>query len=311
MPQSTTTSSNRLERLQQVYSETKHRLHRTHKGASQWLSQNGLDVEDFRRKSQQFLAATTLASGMILHSPVDMQVAHQVKALERSAQELAQEELMAELEQFFADLKVLVQQPPGHLAPEKEAYVEQHLTDLLGFAVTAELEGNRLNHSLGIMGGEQHLLRFPTDMLANHDAYLEAGIAPNRGAFGWFTENGELTEKAIDREKYYFAVQTLYLPNWNSDYSELKPWYQFRKMIVINPAEELAVVGVVADAGPAQWVQKQYGGSPEIIREGKIWSQSSRGRVFLFFVDDPEDQVPLGVVDLAKLKEQIILVAQG
>jgi len=55
-------------------------------------------------------------------------------------------------------------------------------------------------------------------------------MAPNRGAFGWFTENGQLTEKAVQQEKYYFAVQTLYLPDWNTNHKELKPWYKFRKM---------------------------------------------------------------------------------
>ena len=172
------------------------------------------------------------------------------------------------------------------------------MSSLLGFEVVAELEGQRLNHSIGIMGGEQHLRRFPGDSLQEHDAYQEAGIAPNRGAFGWFTENGELTADAIQREKYYFAVQTLYLPAWNRQYQTLKPWYKFRKMIVINPAEKKAVVGIVGDAGPAAWVQKQFGGSPEVIREGKIWSPKSRGRVLLLFVDDPENEVPLGTIDL-------------
>jgi hypothetical protein len=65
-------------------------------------------------------------------------------------------------------------------------------------------------------------------------------MAPNRGAFGWFTENGQLTPEAVLREKYYFAVQTMYVPNWNSDHETLKPFYKFRKMIVINPMDQEA-----------------------------------------------------------------------
>jgi hypothetical protein len=76
-------------------------------------------------------------------------------------------------------------------------------------------------------------------------------------------------------------------------------------MIVINPAERLAVVGVVGDAGPAMWVKKQFGGSPEVIREGKIWSPKSRGKVILLFVNDPEDKVPLGPINLDELKQQL------
>jgi hypothetical protein len=148
------------------------------------------------------------------------------------------------------------------------------------------------------MGAEQHLLRFPGDELAAHDAYLEAGIAPNRGTFGWFTQNGQLTPESILREKYYFAVQLMYLPEWGQDYQKLKPWYKFRKMIVINPAEQVAVVGVVADAGPSMWVKKQFGGSPEVIREGSIWSPNSKGKVMILFVDDEENHVPLGPISL-------------
>ena len=107
----------------------------------------------------------------------------------------------------------------------------------------------------------------------------------------------------VQNEKYYFAVQTLYLSDWNQRYPELKPWYKFRKMVVVNPTEEIAVVGVVGDAGPAMWVKKQFGGSPEIIREGKIWSPKTNGKILLLFVDDPENQVPLGPIDL-KFKPQ-------
>ena len=91
----------------------------------------------------------------------------------------------------------------------------------------------------------------------------------------------------------------MYLANWNQDYPELKPWYKYRKMIMINPSEQMAVVGVIADAGPAAWVQKQFGGSPEVIREGKVWSNNSRGRVILLFVDDPNDEIPLGPIDIS------------
>jgi hypothetical protein len=191
-----------------------------------------------------------------------------------------------------------VKQPPGHMDKQAELYLEQQLSDLLGFNVSAELDGNRLNHSIGIMGGEQHLKRFAGDTLEQHDAYIESGIAPNRGAFGWFTEQGQLSPEAIQREKYYFAVQTLYLPNWNSDHRHLKEWYKFRKMVMINPADKVAVVGVVGDAGPALWVKKQFGGSPEVIREGKVWSPNARGRVMLLFVDDPENRIPLGPINL-------------
>jgi hypothetical protein len=269
--------------------------------AKAWLATHHETLQDVKTASQQLVAATSLAGSMIMNKGQVDQMQDLVQAPEDHSQLIAsitEEEHQA----IMAKMQSLVQMPPGHLEKQDELYLEQQLSDMLGFQVTAELEGHRLNHLIGIMGGEQHLKRFPTDTLDQHDAYRESGIAPNRGAFGWFTDQGQLTEQAIQREKYYFAVQTLYLPDWNTNHKELKPFYKFRKMIAINPAEEVAVVGVVGDAGPAMWVKKQFGGSPEVIREGKIWSKSSRGRVMLFFVDDPEDKIPLGPIELKAAK---------
>ncbi len=301
-------TSSKLQKLQQFYQQSKDRFYDSHTTANQWLKEHSLEVDDFRQKSQQLLAATSVAGSMMLHQPTNLQVNKQIQAMEREKDD----QLLAQLSQeerelVMEKLKSIVTMPPGQLNQEDELYIEQQLSDILGFSVTAELDGHRLNHTIGIMGGEQHLKRYPTDALTNHDAYQDAGIAPARGAFGWFTENGELTEKAVQMEKYYFAVQTLYLPDWNSNYDNLKPWYKFRKMIVVNPSEQMAVVGVVGDAGPAQWVKKQFGGSPEVIREGKIWSPESKGRVILLFVDDPNDSIPLGPINLDTLSPQLAL----
>lgn len=288
-----------LAQIDQAFQRVQQTFKDKHKVAAAWLEANKIPLDNLKLGSQQFLAATALASSMVMKQTVDAQVAEQLVAQESKPEDSLLTRISVEEHQAIIDkMKSLVRQAPGHLQREDELYLEQQLSDMLGFVVTAELDDHRLNHSVGIMGGEQHLRRFPTDTLEQHDAYQESGIAPNRGAFGWFTENNQLTDEAIRREKYYFAVQTLYLPNWNTDHADLKPWYKFRKMIAINPADEVAVVGVVGDAGPALWVQKQFGGSPEVIREAKIWSKEARGRVFLFFVDDPENKIPLGPMDL-------------
>ncbi|MFH2118156.1 MAG: hypothetical protein ABII10_00240 [Candidatus Paceibacterota bacterium] len=254
---------------------------------------------NLRTTSQQLLVALSLAGQIAMHQPNVQGEISQVRAIEmKKEDELASQVTQEEHQEVMAKMTGFANRAPGHLAKEEELYLEQQLADMLQFEVMAELDGHRLNHSIGVMGGEQHLMRFPGDDINQHDAYQEAGLAPNRGAFGWFTESGQLTQEAILREKYYFAVQTLYLPDWNEHYQTLKPWYKFRKMIVINPAEELAVVGVVGDAGPAQWVKKQFGGSPEVIREGKIWSPKTHGKILLFFVDDPENKIPLGPINL-------------
>lgn len=249
-------------------------------------------------KSQQILASLAMAGQVAMTSPLLSSSQNNQQILDEKTRKVALDISEQEHQEIVAKLSSYVNSPAGHLERETELYLEQQLSEILGFKVRAELDGKKLNHSVGIMGAEQHLLRFPGDELKDHDAYTEAGIAPNRGAFGWFTQNGQLTEKSILREKYYFAVQLMYLPEWSENHPELKPWYKFRKMIVINPAEQMAVVGVVADAGPSMWVKKQFGGSPEVIREGKIWSPNSKGKVMVLFIDDEEDVVPLGPISL-------------
>ncbi len=248
-------------------------------------------------KSQQILAGLAMAGQVAMTNPLPSSN-QDYQILDEKTKKVALDISEQEHQEIIAKLSSYVNSPAGHLERETELYLEQQLSEILGFKVRAEIDGKKLNHSVGIMGSEQHLLRFPGDDLKEHDAYTEAGIAPNRGAFGWFTDNGQLTQESILREKYYFAAQLMYLPEWNTNYENLKPWYKFRKMIVINPAEQVAVVGVVADAGPAMWVKKQFGGSPEVIREGKIWSPNSKGKVMILFVDDEEDQIPLGPISL-------------
>ncbi len=261
-----------------------------------WMKANSLSIIEVREFSQKMLVALSLVGQIAFAKPAQAQMTNlaQLNVENDKLKQLSEEEK----QEIISKMIAYVNLPPGHLEKQEELYLEQQLSDILKFDVTASLDNHRLNHSLGIMGSEQHLFRYPGDSLAKHDAFLEAGIAPGRGAFGWFTQNGELTTDSVMMEKYYFAVQTLYLPNWNTNYKELKPWYKFRKMVAVNPAEGLAIVGVVGDAGPALWVKKQFGGSPEVIREGKIWSPKSKGRVILYFVDDPADEVALGVYDL-------------
>ncbi len=292
--------------LQDRYQMAKEALREKNADVANWLDNKFTSQAQLIDFAKQFTTAATLAAHLAITQPVEAQVQQNLSVLEQKQRnKLLTEITQQELEEIIGKMVGYVNMDVGHLPKEEELYLEQQLSDLLGFEVQAELEGKRLNHTIGIMGGEQHLVRYPGDKLEDHDAYQEAGIAPNRGAFGWFTQDGELTQKAVLMEKYYFAVQTMYLSDWNSNHAELKPWYKFRKMIAINPAEQLAVVGVVGDAGPAMWVKKQFGGSPEIIREGKIWSPKTRGRVLLLFVNDPNDEVPLGVINLNQIINQL------
>ena len=168
------------------------------------------------------------------------------------------------------------------------------------------MDGKRLNTTYGIIGQEQHLARFPGDNMFSHfdkpseaDKYWSYGMAPGLGAWRYFTnESGTLTQKDIDREKYYIAVQTFLSPGFDSNSKEYTDFFKYRKMLVVNPQNGNAVVADIADAGPSPWTGKQLGGSPEVMSYLERFDGAQKGAVLYFFIDDPNDTIPLGPVNL-------------
>lgn len=208
---------------------------------------------------------------------------------------LSAEERRAVLEKMIATLKT----PVGTLPRDQSLYLEQQVSDLLGFEVSSELDQQALPYSYGSMAALPHLKRHPQDALADHHLLLEAGLAPRRSGFGWFTEMGQLTEAAFLREKYFLSLPIDLLPSWRTHAKELMEWYKYRKMVVINPYHELAIVGSVCDVGPATWRQHQFGGSPELTQQLQVWDLVTQGKVFVYFVNDPTDKIALGPVSMS------------
>jgi hypothetical protein len=130
-------------------------------------------------------------------------------------------------------------------------------------------------------------------------SYTASGMAPGRGAWGYFVPDGaQMTQKDSDREKYYIAVQTFLAPGFASNVRDYYNFFRFRKMLVVNPENGKAIVADIGDAGPAVWTGKQLGGSPEVMSYLDRHDGAARGPVLYFFIDDPNDTIPLGPVAL-------------
>lgn len=190
------------------------------------------------------------------------------------------------------------------LDPSEEKEITDILTLNFGIKVTAEIDGIRLNRSYGLIGGEQHLYRYPGDNLYAHaDSASDwakfggAGIAPGLGAWGYFSPSSQ-DFSAVDRqrERYYLAVQTFLAPGFAENFAKFRDFFKFRKMLLVNPKTGQAVVAVIGDAGPAEWTGKHLGGSPEVMDALGLASGPRRGPVLYFFIDDPENKVPLGPI---------------
>ena len=195
---------------------------------------------------------------------------------------------------FINSLRNLLPQFPKPLDRSIEKALEQTIVNATGIPVKATLEGEHLNTTYGYIGLEQNLMRYPGDKVAY--------MAPGTGAWGYFARSKtEMTQEDIEREKWYVVVQTLYLPDWEKRLPYLRDWYKYRKVLVVNTVNGNAVVGDIADSGPAAWTGKQFGGSPEVM-ESLGGKRYTKGAVLVFFVDDPENKVPLGPVDYNNIK---------
>ena len=213
------------------------------------------------------------------------------------------------LEEYQATLQKLarlIETPVRDYQDEELLYLEQQLTDLLGFSISATQEDHLVPFVGGVMMACPHLKRTPTDELADHEEILEAGLSQKRSFFGWFHPS-QLDTQAKLYEKYYFSLPLHLSPKWQLNPKKEALWFKHKKLIMINPTREVAVVGILADVGPYHLVRAQFGGSPEVIRLGEVWHPASKGKVAIFFVDDPENKVPLGQI---KLKQKLSLKAK-
>lgn len=205
----------------------------------------------------------------------------------------------------IADLTKVLPHDIRPLTTGEEDAVLQILSRAFGFRVTGELEGKRLGRSYGIIGQEQHLARYPGDTLATHfdtaeDAqqFSEDGMAPGLSAWGYSAPSKvEMTDQDTLREKYYIAVQTFLAQDFYQRFVEYNEFFKYRKMLVVNPQNGKAVIVVVGDVGPATWTGKHLGGSPEVIQHLERVDGPRKGPVLFFFIDDPEDRIPLGPIE--------------
>jgi hypothetical protein len=268
---------------------------RKHPQATELLAKNGLlGPGKIRQHAGKLLASGVIAGTLLLAAPkVDL-----LKPPQTPDALIMQQTNRISDEALLKELAGILPHSVGPLSTDQETQVTHLLFRHFGVQAVPQLGSTRLNHVYGLIGAEQHLPRFPGDTVSQHDEHQRAGITPGLGAWGYFVRSKkDLTPKVIQMEKYYVAVQTLYLPDWRQRTRFLYNWYKYRKVAVANPKNGKVVVAVVADAGPSWWTGKHFGGSPEIMAYLGLNVGMQKGPVVMYFVDDPEDKVPLGPLE--------------
>lgn len=290
-----------MARKHSPYIHLKKRWAKRHDKLQQRLWNKHGEALDWLKNSSQQLMAGSLASLLMFGSPAASASGFLLRQIPQ-AQETTTTPTK-NIGQLINDLDSLLPKVVAPLTDEQEANIGKLLSDYFNVKASASLEGKRLNRSYGVIGAEQHLTRYPGDTIETHfdtpeeARYISSGMAPGRGAWGYFAPSYEaMTQKDKDREKYYIAVQTFLAPGWKNDVKGHYSFFKYRKMLVVNPENGKAMVTVIGDAGPAEFTGKHLGGSPEVMAYLERKDGGAKGPVLYFFIDDPEDKVPLGPI---------------
>lgn len=292
------------EKLKLQHIKTREAFRQKYPHAEKYLKEKGIELGKIRQHSAKIIGAGALATGLLLASPT-----HQVSTPTTQVAQApkAQGKLISVVtpqEELLAILNKILPEKTRPLGRSEEKALEVAFRDIVGISSKATLEGEHLNTTYGLIGAEQHLYRYPGDTLSRHGAgaVLDEGIAPGLGAWGYFAPSKDkLTPSLEENERWYAVVQTLYLPDWNTRTRYLVNWYRYRKVLIVNTLNGRAVVADVADSGPAAWTGKHFGGSPEVMNY-LGGPRYKKGPVIVFFVDDPENKIPLGPVDYSTIK---------
>jgi hypothetical protein len=264
--------------------EARNSLYKKYPHVEKFFAEKGLDIDKIREHSAKMITTGAL-TGTLLFSPPGL--VKNVPALANIVKNLSDFEgtgsRVSRQEVLLSSLKQILPQKVGPLSRTQEKSLEQVFREMTGINAKATLEGEHLNTTYGYIGAEQHLARYPGDKVYN--------MAPGLGAWGYVP---------ADNEKWYAVVQTLYLPDWTKRLPYLRDWYKFRKVLIVNTVNGNAVIADIADSGPAAWTGKQFGGSPEVM-DYLGGPRYKKGAVIVFFIDDPENKVPLGPVEYNKV----------
>lgn len=274
-----------------------------HKETIDWLESKGVDVDKAVARSSRGALAGLVASMLVLSTGNLPEKPTAVTNSPSSDLNKIVSEIKSREAVNQALLKSLQENLPKNVALnlENEQKITTSISKITGVKVMAELNGNRLNTNYGKIGLEQHMPLYPGDNIADHftsassaNVYGKSGMTRNKGAFGYFAPNKYvLTTDELEQEKYYVVVQTFAIPGWGKN-PALADWYKHRKVLVVNTENGTAVVGDIADSGPAKFTGKSFGGSPELIDQLGMYSGNRNAKVLIFFLDDSQGSVKLG-----------------
>ncbi|MEX0616318.1 MAG: hypothetical protein WD231_00730 [Candidatus Woykebacteria bacterium] len=276
-----------------------------HEQPVKWLEDKGLDIEEIAKKGSKSLAASAFVGAVLLGSGATADskpTPAQGKVLQGSEEKIKEVVKVRKdpTPEVKRSLSKYLPRDVRSLSRDEERKIDRSLSEAFGFRVATELSDHRLNTSYGTIAIESHLTRYPGETLSEHFSspheaaiFGRFGMAGGPGAFGYMAPTRRaLSQEAIQREKYYVAIQTFLIPGWSWQ-PNTAAWYKHHKVIVIDPRTGKSVVGSIAESGPEKNTGRAFGGSPELMYSLGLGADDA---ALILFVDDPKDDIRLGPV---------------
>lgn len=207
---------------------------------------------------------------------------HQKISVDQSIAQPLQEFNKSEKSIIFDKLRQTHRQPLSSIPPETLLYLEQQLGDIFGLALTSETSIGSLPYLVGQIEAQPHLKSSPTDALNDHTSILEAGLRPQRSYYGWQTE------------PYGVTLPLHELVGWQTVSEKDRKAFLNQLILAINPLLEIAIVAKIIDIGPYHTQRYQFGGSPQLLREGKFWNPGCNGLTAVFFLESNSTHLKTG-----------------
>ena len=153
--------------------EVKNSFDQKYPHVKKFFSDHGLDFSKIREHSSKVIATGAL-SGALLFTPPIMPKSlpnptEIIKSLDQLSENSIPSDPIPKNEVLTAQMQNYLPGQVGPLTRSQEKNLEKIFLDTIGISARGTLEGEHLNTTYGLIGAEQHLIRYPGDTLSAHD----------------------------------------------------------------------------------------------------------------------------------------------
>ncbi|KKU09528.1 MAG: hypothetical protein UX13_C0038G0010 [Candidatus Woesebacteria bacterium GW2011_GWB1_45_5] len=153
--------------------EAKRSLFENYPHVETFLTERGLDLAKLREHSAKVITTGALTGTLLFAPPTFVKNLPSPKEIVKSISDLQSGQPEAPQRLLIDSLREVLPGRAGPLERSQEKALEQIFEKVIGVKTRATLEGEHLNTTYGYIGAEQHLMRYPGDIMNTHPKVAE------------------------------------------------------------------------------------------------------------------------------------------